>query len=306
MTALFFLLSPILGQHEIGERLPLLDKKETRKLLRQAEEQLTVFRKQRPVGMKMEILRETIRTRKKNSNGEWVTHERIIETKVPKKSEWVPRFAAHSGNPLAGRTCTFNVRFCYVMAEKDLQQRRAGQGHSSHQGDDAEDVRMVVVGELQASLGKFFEIGDIYPELAEEIEESKRKIKQYRKDMKNKKKKLKDDPPPTVGNTKSYYHRLEESIESLKDQIKGGKKGIGKTLGEFRKELKKVRHKIWVRLPAGYAPPGEIPKKFEVAARVYKVEWDENAPLPYFVVQADLIKSEDLGLNALGTIGHNE
>jgi len=304
--AIYVVLIPlVLGQHSTDERQPPLDKKETKKLLKEAESQLAAFRKANPLKMneRIEQVTETITSRE---GGKAVVRERVSEIRIPEKGSRPPQYTDHEGNPLLNRTCHFDVRYDYIISEKELiakglSNKLSGQGEPDDR--EPEPTRVVVAGKVKASLSRYFKIGDIYPELDQEIIEQKKEVSKLEKDLKEKKRKLKGPAPAGTATSKQrYYLQLKEEIDKTKTEIKDTKKNIGQTLSDFKKEVKGVYHLVHLFLPEGYAPPDKMPRKFDVNLLTKEVKWDENSAVPYLLIRGDLIKSEDLGLNAKGLI----
>ena len=66
--------------------------------------------------------------------------------------------------------------------------------------------------------------------------------------------------------------------------------------------IRAARHEIQARLPEGHTITGDVPKYYDLIAKVNRVAWNKNAALPMLILQADFVSSKVLNLHASGVV----
>ncbi|MCG3138662.1 MAG: hypothetical protein HJJLKODD_02530 [Phycisphaerae bacterium] len=311
LILVFGLYSPW-GQHATDERQPALEKSEARKIIREAEKQVAQLARSRPNKTNVEYdeteEKETINEYDLKS-GKQITREIVHIIRTPKKRKWTPAYTLYEGHPLQKRTAIMDMAFKFSQTASDLV--KAGYLHaptasSGPSTDQTSDNQLYLVSEVDAGLENQWKLKDVYPELQEQIEQWRVEVKKFGEQINDYRDEIKSARKKAAAGWQARIEQLEKTIKQTEERRTTTNNRIKRMESDFKNELAEVKHKIVLKLPDGYAPPGKMPKRFEAVFHVREVRWDENAPLPYFVIYADLVKSEDLGLSAAGIIPDQE
>ncbi len=104
--------------------------------------------------------------------------------------------------------------------------------------------------------------------------------------------------------TRNHFSSQLYPFELSFPDITGSRKELNTLRRLYYRELKKLTHRVLLRLPYGWRPPKGLgkglKKQFNAQLRVTNTEWDRSLMIPTFTLHAEVIRSEDLGLNIVG------
>ena len=159
MVATFFILLAAATAQPQPQKLPPLDRRESKKVLHEGEKQLAAYRLSR-------------------LNAESSRPEPNKAARRSKSSSMVE----HRGNPLTGRICEFPCRFEITALARDMIRKKRGSSefaftppvHPEH-GDRSD--RYVIVATINAAMGGLYKFGDYYPGLLEALDRELKEAK---------------------------------------------------------------------------------------------------------------------------------